>query len=77
LLLRRRLAAFGPVARLDFAPDIAMRQTAEFVIERRQIYEFSWDQRLTEVQKRSNQDTLTMLKVGTEVNFSQSEIFLQ
>jgi hypothetical protein len=77
LLLRRRLAAFGPVARLDFALDIAMRQTAEFVIERRQIYEFSWDQRLTEVQKRSNQDTLTMLKVGTEVNFSQSEIFLQ
>lgn len=54
-----------------------MRQTAEFVIERRRIYEFSWDQRLTEVQKRSNQDTLTMLKVGTEVNFSQSEIFLQ
>jgi len=26
-----------------------MRQTAEFVIERRQIHEFSWDQRLTEV----------------------------
>jgi len=26
-----------------------MRQTAEFVIERRQIYEFSWDQRLTGV----------------------------
>jgi len=34
---------------LDFAPNIAMRQTAEFVIERRQIHEFSWDQRLTEV----------------------------
>jgi hypothetical protein len=28
-----------------------------------------------EVQKWSNQDALTMLKVGTDVNFSQSEIF--
>jgi hypothetical protein len=77
LLLRRRLAAFGPVARLDFALDIAMRQTAEFVIKRRQIYEFSWDQRLTKVRKWSNQETLCNVKSGTDVNFSQSEIFLQ
>jgi hypothetical protein len=27
------------------------------------------------VQKQSNQDALRMLKVGTDVNFSQSEIF--
>ena len=77
LLLRRRLAAFGPVARLDFAS--RDRHAANRRVRDRtpQIHEFSRDQRLTKVQKRSNQDALTMLKVGTDVNFSQSDTFVQ
>jgi hypothetical protein len=75
LLLHRTLPAFGPVARLDFVPANRLQQTAEFVVEGRQFTRFPRVGHLGEVQKRSNQDALTMLKVGTDVNFSQSEIF--
>jgi hypothetical protein len=75
MLLHLTLPAFGPVAWLDFVPANRLQQTAGFVVEVRQFTRFSRVGHLGEVQKRSNQDALTMLKVGTDVNFSQSEIF--
>jgi hypothetical protein len=77
LLLRRRLPAFGSVARLDFVLGSCMQQMAKFVIEGRQFVGFSGISRIAERQNGRTKTCVTMLKAEVDVSFSQSEIFLR
>jgi hypothetical protein len=69
LLLRRRLAAFGPVARPDFAANVRV------LIERCQFRSFPAISASAKCKNGRTKTRFTMLKVRTDVNFSQSEFF--